>query len=57
MMFTLYVMESPILGVSINFWRVGPLLDENKKLIEDTRLFEEEYEFTWFLRGFHLDFF
>jgi len=25
---------------------VGPLLDENKKLIEDTRLFEEEYEFT-----------
>jgi hypothetical protein len=39
-------MESPILGVSMTFLHVRPMLDENKKLIEDTRLFEEEYEFT-----------
>jgi hypothetical protein len=31
------------------------MLDENKKLIEDTRFFEEEYEHLFF-RGFHLDF-
>jgi hypothetical protein len=45
-MFELGVMESPSLRVSMGFLYEAIMIEKNKKLMEDTKLFEEEYEAT-----------